>query len=235
MTPRVFVPPPCTPFITLEPRQSHHLVRVLRLRSGDTLEIFDGSGRVWRARVREADPNACAIERGSLVCEEARPSPQLHLAPALLRSDPMDRLLRQATELGADQIWPLITARTQIARSRANAHHDHWRRIVIGACEQSRRAHLPELHDARTFEEMAGAVEPRQALLLHPQAEPLHRQLRRQPTTVLVGPEGGWTDEEVTRARNRGIGVFSLGSNILRAETAPLAALAAIRHSWGWR
>ena len=235
MTPRVFVPPPCTQSVVLDPRQSHHLVRVLRIRAGETVEVFDGTGRVWRAIVSKAGADACTVERGSLACEEAPPEPQIHLAAALLRSDPMDRLLRQATELGASRFWPLTTERTQMARNRAEARYDHWRRVIIGACEQSRRAHLPGLNGILRFDEFIGAVEPRQALLLHPEAQSLHRQLQPRQTTVLVGPEGGWTDNEVGRARDRGIEAFSLGSGILRAETAPLAAIAAIRHAWGWR
>ena len=235
MTPRVFVTPPCTPSVTLDARQSHHLVRVLRIRAGEAVEVFDGTGQVWRAIVSKAGPDACTIERGSLVCEAAPPDPQIHLAMALLRSDPMDRLLRQATEVGASRFWPLITERTQMARNRAEARYGHWRRVIIGACEQSRRAHLPGLNDILRFDEFIGAVEPRQTLLLHPEAQPLHQQLQPRLTTVLVGPEGGWTDNEVGRARDRGIEAFSLGPGILRAETAPLAAIAAIRHSWGWR
>ena len=235
MTPRVFVAPPCDPVIALDPRRSHHLVRVLRIRTGEAVEVFDGKGRVWHATVVQAGPDACAIERGSLICEEEPPAPEIHLAAALLRSGPMDRLLRQATELGADQFWPLTTARTQTARIRAETRYDHWRRIIVGACEQSRRAYLPRLNDTRSLDEFIGTPASRQALLLHPEAQPLHRQLPSRDTTVLVGPEGGWTDAELGHARDGGIEAFSLGRRILRAETAPLAAIAAIRHSWDWR
>ena len=235
MTPRIFVAPPCGPFIALDSRRSHHLVRVLRIRKGEAVQVFDGEGRVWDATVVQAGAGACAIERGALLCEEEPPAPEIHLAPALLGSDPMDRLLRQATELGADQFWPLTTARTQTARTRAESRYDHWRRIIVGACEQSRRAYLPRLNDTRTFDEFIGALDSRQALLLHPQAPPLHRQLPSRDTTVVVGPEGGWTDAELGRAGDRGIEAFSLGRRILRAETVPVAAIAAIRHSWDWR
>ena len=235
MTPRVFVEPPCGSVITLDTRQSHHLVRVLRIRSGAAVELFDGTGRVWQATVSQASRDACRIERGAPVAEEAPAAFEIHLAPALLRSDAMDRLLRQATELGAHQFWPLETARTGTVRKRARARFGHWHRIVVGACEQSRRAYLPRLNEIRRFDEFIGSVDPRQTLLLHPAAQPLHRQLPLESTTVLVGPEGGWTNDELARARDRGIEACSMGPGILRAETAPLAALAAIRHSWGWR
>ena len=235
MTPRVFVPPTRTPSITLDARRSHHLVRVLRIREGQAVEIFDGTGTVWRALVRDAAPDACVIERGAPACEETPPHPEIHLAPALLRNDSMDRLLRQATELGADQFWPLTSERTQVTQARAQARHDHWRRIIVGACEQSRRPYLPRLNDPRRFADFVAAVQTRQTLLLHPRAQRQRRQLPALDTTVLIGPEGGWTDDELALARHRGIEAVSLGTGILRAETAPLAAIAALRHSWGWR
>jgi len=204
------------------------------MRVGDAVELFDGRGRVWQANVSQAAPDACVIERGSLIGEEEPPAPELRLAQAVLKSGAMDRLLRQATELGANQFWPLTTARTQVNRARASARSGHWRQIVVSACEQSQRAHLPRLNETMPVEEFFDTVDPPEALLLHPNARPLQRQLPVRPTTVLVGPEGGWTDDELAQARHRGIEPFSLGRGILRAETAPLAAISAIRHAWGW-
>lgn len=234
MTPRVYVEPPCPVSFTLDARQSHHLVRVLRVGNGSSLEIFDGSGRVWQATVAAARANACGIERGSLISQQPPSVPAVHLAQALLKNDAMDRLLRQATELGIAQIWPLWSARTQRAQSRANTRHDHWQRVIVGACEQSRRPHLPILHDARSGADFIESADPERTLMLHPGAPTLPRNLKRNQTTILVGPEGGWSDGEVSEANTRGIAIFSLGTLVLRAETAPLAALAAIRHSWGW-
>ncbi len=234
MTPRLFVEDPGAHPVFLSDRQSHHLVRVLRARTGDSVEIFDGSGRVWQARVIDANTGACALAPGALITEDAAPHPELHLAQALLKNDAMDRLLRQATELGVAAIWPLAAARTKAPERRAQARYGHWRRIVIGACEQSRRAHLPDIHPTRTFNDFIKTANPTRTLLLHPQGPTLPLRLAKQQTTVLVGPESGWTETELRLARMRGLGIFSLGAPVLRAETAPLAALAAIRHGWGW-
>ena len=221
--------------MTLDPRQSHHLVRVLRIRKGDGLEIFDGTGRVWSAEVTRAEFNACTIERGHLVALATPPSPEIHLAPALLKSDAMDRLVRQATELGVAHIWPLASARSQVGGRRAAARYGHWQRIVVSACEQSRRAHLTHIHGVRDFAEFVNQADPGETLLLHPGREALPRNLPHERTMVLVGPEGGWTDGELSRAESLGIRAFGLGDLVLRAETAPLAAAAAIRHASGWR
>ena len=235
MTPRLYVDDPSPNPIVLDARQSHHLVRVLRARAGDCVEVFDGTGRVWRARVVDANTGACAVSRAELIAEHTAPSPELHLAQALLKSDAMDRLLRQAIELGVSAIWPLATARTKLPASRALARYAHWRRIVVGACEQSRRAHLPRIHDVQSFGDFIEVASPQQTLLLHPRGPALPATLPTRQTTILVGPESGWTEAELEQARARGIAVNSLGASILRAETAPLAALAAIRHSWGWQ
>ena len=220
--------------MTLDARQSHHLVRVLRVRNGDALEIFDGSGQVWRAHVARADTNACAITRDSLISDTAPPAPEIHLAQALLKNDAMDRLIRQATELGVAHIRPIASARSQFAATRATGRNDHWRRIIIGACEQSRRPCLPCLHDTQRFTGFIDRANPARTLMLHPGAPPLPRKLQFEHTTVLVGPEGGWSDDEVNYAKALSIRAVGLGAFVLRAETAPLAAIAAIRHSWNW-
>ena len=234
MTPRLYVQTPCEAATILDARQSHHLVRVLRVRNGDAVEIFDGSGKVWRARVARADTSACAVDRGSLIGETAPPSPEIHLAAALLKNDAMDRLIRHSTELGVAHIRPVSTARTQSTGVRSQGRHEHWQRIVIGACEQSRRPHLPCLHRPQRLADFIDAADPARTLLLHPHAPALPQALPMEKTTLLVGPEGGWSDNELGLAQARGIKAFALGAFVLRAETAPLAALAAIRHSWGW-
>ena len=234
MTPRLFVEDPTPNPVILSDRQSHHLVRVLRARAGDNVEIFDGGGRIWRARIVDANTGACAIAPGKLVAEGSAPRPELHLAQALLKNDAMDRVLRQATELGVSAIWPLATARGNAAEDRARARRGHWRRILISACEQSRRAHLPRIRDIQPFSEFVETADAEHTLLLHPRGPVLPLRPAKQQTTILVGPESGWTEAELGLAQARGLGVFSLGAPILRAETAPLAALAAIRHAWGW-
>lgn len=221
--------------MTLDARQSHHLMRVLRLRTGDGIELCDGQGQVWSARVSALAPGACRIERGALLSAARPPAPELHLAPAVLKGGAMDRLLRQATELGVARIWPLVSARVQGDARRAQARQVHWRKVIAGACEQSRRVWQPRLEAARSFADFIAGASAGQRLLLHPGSEALPRNLPLADTALLIGPEGGWMDAEVRRAEQAGFRKFGLGAAILRAETAPLAVLAAIRHSWGWK
>ena len=234
-TPRVYLAESTPPRALLGVAASHHLVRVRRVRRGDPVEVFDGKGRVWSAVVEDANANGCALKLGPLIGETAPPAVRIELAVALIKGEAMDRMLRAATELGVDGITPLVSERSQVSGERAAGRHGHWRRIVISAAEQCRRAHLPELRPAQGFDEFLDQSEPADCLLLRPRAPVLPMSLPRRRHTLLIGPEGGWTEAEIGRTERLNIRAFGLGEFILRAETAPLAALAALRHSWGWR
>lgn len=233
--PRVHLAKPVQPGAVLSAAASHHLVRVRRLRRGDSVEVFDGAGRVWSAVVDDASAQACALKVGPLLSETAPPEVRIELAVALIKGDAMDRMLRAATELSVDGIRPLLSGRSQVGRERADSRREHWRRVLIGAAEQCRRAHLPQLHPVQGFDDFLDQSDPADCLLLRPGAPALPRRLPHRSSTLLIGPEGGWTDAEVKRSEQLGMRAFSLGNLILRAETAPLAALAALRHAWGWR
>ena len=233
--PRVYLAKSAQLNAVLSAAASHHLVRVRRLRLGDPVEVFDGEGRVRSAVVDDASAQACALQVGPLLSETAPPTVRIELAVALIKGDAMDRLLRAATELGVDDIRPLLSGRSQLGRERADGRREHWRRILISAAEQCRRDHLPQLHPAQGFDDFLDQSDPAECLLLRPGAPPLPMRLPHRSSTLLIGPEGGWTDAEVKRTEQLGIRAFSLGNLILRAETAPLAALAALRHAWAWR
>lgn len=233
--PRVYLAAPSQHNAVLNGAASHHLVRVRRLRRGAPVEVFDGQGRVWSAVIDDASAQACALKIGPLLSESAPPAVRIELAVAVIKGNAMDRMLRAATELGVDGIRPLLSERGQVGRERVASRHEHWRRILIGAAEQCRRTHLPELHPAQAFNEFLDQTGPADCLLLRPGAPALPMRLPHRSTTLLIGPEGGWTDVEVKRSEQLDIRAFSLGNLILRAETAPLAALAALRHAWGWR
>ncbi len=190
---------------------------------------------MWSAVIDDASAQACALRIGPLLSETAPPTVRIGLAVALVKGDAMDRVLRAATELGVDDIRPLLGGRSQVGRERADGRREHWRRILASAAEQCRRAHLPRLHPMQGFDDFLDQSDPADCLLLRPGAPPLPMRLPRRSSILLIGPEGGWTDAEAKRAERLDIRAFSLGSLILRAETAPLAALAALRHAWGWR
>jgi 16S rRNA (uracil1498-N3)-methyltransferase len=146
----------------------------------------------------------------------------------------MDRLLQKATELGVDEIWLLTSEFAQVGWARANTRMTHWHKILVRAAEQSRRAYLPKLHSAVPVEQFLRTETTSTLILLQPGSPPLPRDLVAQETTLIVGPEGGWAPSELDAAASRGIALHGLGNLTMRAETAPMVALAAIQHAWGW-
>lgn len=181
------------------------------------------------------------LQLGDLLRTAPPPEPRLHLVQGLLKGDAMDRLLQKATELGVTDIWPVDAARSNVPRAsgrdavRHEHRRQHWHGILVSALEQSGRLWLPELHPTRDLAAVLQDAPCERLLLLQPGAPPLPLQLPREPLALLIGPEGGWDERELALAVDTGATTCGLGELILRAETAPLAALAAIRHGWGWR
>ena len=234
MLPRFYLPPPIEQPIVLDGARSHHLVRVLRAQSGDQIEVFDGEGREWSAFIKDADAKACRLELLSLTGRATGTQPALNLAQAIIKGDAMDRLLQKATELGVAAVWLLTSEFTQVSAKRAEARMAHWQKVLISAAEQSRRLSLPRLHPPTAIEQFLESHNAPTRILLQPGSAPLPRDLARQETTLIVGPEGGWAPSELDAAALTDVALHSMGNLTLRAETAPLAALAAVQHAWGW-
>jgi len=186
-----------------------HLQRVLRLRAGEDLTVSDAAGR-WRM-CRFADP----LEPVGKIVESERPSPLVTVALALTKGERLDWAVQKLTELGVDRIFPLVAARSVVRwdAARAGPHVERLRRIARQAAMQSRRTWLPAVHDLQSFAEVAAT--PGAAL-----AEPDGAPPSLERPVVLVGPEGGWSEEEAAAALPR----VGLGPTVLRAETAAVAA-----------
>jgi 16S rRNA (uracil1498-N3)-methyltransferase len=195
---------------TADDAVAHHLRRVLRLREGEPVTATDGRGR-WRAcRVR-----AGALEPDGPVESVAAPSSPLTVAAAVPKGDRAERLVRQCTEVGVDRIV-LLTAERSVVRwddERAARHGERLRRVAAEAAMQSRRVWLPEL---------AGPVAALSVLPAAAVAEPGGHPLGPADTTVAIGPEGGWSEDELAVAAAR----VGLGPNVLRVETAAVVAAA---------
>lgn len=194
----------------LAAEDAHHLTRVLRLRDGDPLVLCDGAGR-WRpGRLVRGS----AVPDGDVVVE-ARPSPPVTVAVALTKGERPEVAVQKLSELGVDRVVPFEAARS-VARwdgDRAARHVERLRKVAREAAMQSRRAFLPEVGELATFEAVAAL--PGAAL-----ADRAGRPPSLLWPALLVGPEGGWTDEE----RGAGLPAVGLGPQVLRAETAAMAA-----------
>ncbi|MCW5982173.1 MAG: 16S rRNA (uracil(1498)-N(3))-methyltransferase [Bryobacteraceae bacterium] len=209
--------------------QAHHLTRVLRVVPGQTYEISDNR-RVYLSRVEEARKERVVFRVGEELPENS-PLISVSLLVSLIKFERLELIFEKATELGVERIAPVIAARSEKGLDRAAGKRmERWRRVVLEASQQSRRAKLPELAPPARFRDAIGADAPRKYRLEESAGAPalagnLHGT---SPAALLVGPEGGWTDAEREQAEEAGWTAVSLGPQILRTETAAIAAIALI-------
>ncbi|BAO45490.1 16S rRNA (uracil(1498)-N(3))-methyltransferase [Thiolapillus brandeum] len=214
-----------------------HLVQVLRMQAGQEIVLFNGEDGIdYRAVLTEADRRRARARILSAGNPEPTPKLQIHLALGLSRGERMDLALQKAVELGAASIAPLITDRVQrkLSPERLEKRIRHWRKIIISACEQSGRCRLPRLHQPQTLTDWLRDP-PEKPLLLDPAAQYCLKELPPPDNELglLIGPEGGFSDQERELALQAGCTGVRLGPRVLRTETAPLAAIAAIQALWG--
>ncbi len=223
--------------LTLEKEPSRHIAKALRMRVGDALCLFDGSGR-------EGHGEIAAVERDSVqvridhVSDVDRESPlAVTLTISLSRGDRVDTIVQKATELGVNTILPFISERTgvRLEPARLAKKRDHWQKIAISACEQCGRNVIPEVHSVTSFTEVLNQARelPGLRLLLQPTGEAKPLPSHCESLCLLIGPEGGFSDPEVQAAVDAGFASLQLGPRILRTETAPLAAIAIAQARWG--
>jgi len=215
--------------------QARHLRDVLRLRSGDVVEIFDGEGGGYAGEVelRGSEVLVCRLQSlGSLV-----PKDSLILAAALIKSAKFEWMLQKVTELGVSEIIPLKTRRSEVRLpgNRLKQRLERWGRIVKEAAKQCGRFDAPRLREPAEFSEFLSRTEfsGYTKLLFHEDAVELWQPDKcglAGETILCVGPEGGWEGGEIEQAERAGFRMFSLGPRTLRAETAAIAAVAIAGH-----
>ena len=220
----VFVADPEHP--ELSPEDRHHLLKVLRLRAGEIVTVSDGAGR-WRW-CRFGGGAGASLEPVGDVEADPRPAPPVGVGFALTKGSKPELAVQKLTELGVDVIVPFVAERSVVrwTDEQAGAHVDRWRRIAREAAMQCRRVWLPEIAPVTTFADLV--ARPGTALAAPDGIAPSPAAHR----VVLVGPEGGWSEDELEAAATYGCARVRLGPHVLRAETAAIAAgilLAAVR------
>ena len=238
--PRFHLPPGHWPEgeLTLSGDEAHHCARVLRRQVGDGIEIFDGAGRVVRARLTAVGRDRVTASVTEALPVPVRP-PAVHLLPALIKTEPFEWLLEKAVELGAASVQPVLTARTvvQPGGDQLDKKMARWRRHMLEAAKQCHTPFLPQLEAPRPFAEVVASA-PAAALKILPSLAESSRTLHgigadATEAWVVIGPEGDFTPAEEELARDRGFLPVTLGPFILRAETASLAALTLLAHEMG--
>jgi 16S rRNA (uracil1498-N3)-methyltransferase len=203
---------------------AHHVLRVLRLREGDALTLFDGSGGEWDGVLLSRSQ----VELKSWRDVERESPLRITLVQGVSSGERMDLTVQKAVELGVAAIQPVLTRKSvvRLEGSRADARVDHWRRIAVAACEQCGRNRVPEIRPLLSLE----SYQPADAglrLLLSPGGKSL-RQFADEQATLAAGPEAGFAPEEEAALEGAGFTKVAHGPRILRTETAALAALAAL-------
>lgn len=235
---RLFVDAPLSPGleIPLPDDAARHALRVLRLKAGDHVTLFNGDGREYPALLSAADPRAA---RAGIEGVESplRESPlHLTLVQALARGEKMDWIIQKATELGAARIAPIVGERSEVKldATRGEKRLDHWRAIAIAACGQCGRNVIPHIDAPVTLEAWLAGETPMESgsrWVLHPDGTTSLRNPGPLPVNMAlaVGPEGGFGDNDLAALRLAGYRELRLGPRTLRTETAGIAALAALQ------
>lgn len=224
---------------TLDEAESRHAMNVLRLREGDPVSVFNGRGTEIHARITTLNKRQTLLETEQVITKPPAPA-RLILAQAIPKGKNLDLVLQKATELGAADIFPLITERTVARPDAAEAadKQEKWQRVAIEACKQCGQNYLPRVHAPMSLSQFLQdlpATELPLIAALDDTARPLHDILAGMPrrpvsALILIGPEGDFTPAEVLAAKATGCQPLSLGPIILRTETAAVYAMSVLGH-----
>lgn len=244
MIPRIYHPSPlqAQQIIDLPESASRH-IQVLRLQPGDEVCVFGIANQEWRCQITQMGRKIVQIQAQDFVVVDLENQRAVHLWVGLTANERMDYLIEKATELGASSVTPIAADRSvlKLSGDRAEKRLAHWQGIAIAACEQSGRNTVTTIHAVQTLKQAIAQLAnytpetlPLQLILsLSPDGTTLKQASQseakpHQAVILLSGPEGGWTTSEEATARQAGFSAISLGPRVLRADTAPLAALATL-------
>ncbi len=223
--------------VSLDAQASHHLLRVLRLKVGDVIALFDGQGHEFLAEITAATKQHAHVFLKETLPTIPAPSLSIHLGQAISRGEKMDYTVQKAVELGVTTITPLFTERggVKLTTERLENKVSHWQQVAISACEQSGRSDLPIIASPQSLSAWLKLREESCKLILHPGHQ---KQLKNSSppngeVCLLIGCEGGFSAAEIAAAAESGFETITLGPRILRTETAAPAAITAVQCFWG--
>lgn len=222
--------------IQLEGPKAHYLSKVLRLKANASLILFNGDGFEYTSRITVIDKHNITLEIQEAVAAMAESPLHTILGLGLSRGERMDTAIQKSTELGVNEIVPLFTAFSEVKLQgdRLQKKIRHWQQVAISACEQSGRNRIPKIHLPMDYSSWCKSLECELKLIFEPNGDKaLPAQESPFQIALLVGPEGGFSEQETKHAKATGFHAVRLGPRILRTETAPIAALTALQLLWG--
>jgi 16S rRNA (uracil1498-N3)-methyltransferase len=242
MVPRLYVPSldACSRTVTLPEDEAVHLRRVLRVKAGQAVRLFDGRGGEVDARVTSADRAGVVVEVGEPVAAALEWPVRVTLAQAVLKGDKIDDVIRDAVMMGVAAIQPLLTARTEVPEAAFSRGRrvERWQRIAVASAKQCGRAVVPHVLAPCSLQAcLAAGLQGAALMLVEPAAAIPGEGAWPQAAipssaTLLVGPEGGWAEDEVALALEAGCFTLTLGSRTLRADAAAIVALSVMQYVW---
>lgn len=221
--------------VILPPEPSHHLAQVLRARVDEQIILFDGQGNSALAELKELSKRQVTVTITDIIREDRESNLNLHLYQAVSRGKKMDLTIQKSVELGVTEITPIISERcgVKLSDDRWEKRQQHWQGVIISACEQSGRAYLPRLNPILDIQAVAQEVKG-PSVTLAPTATTKLKDLQATASlNLLVGPEGGFSADEIKMLEQQGVQSINLGPRILRTETAALVAISIIQNLWG--
>ena len=245
MTHRFFVPAASRAGVRvrLPDSEAAHLTRTLRLRAGATIQVFDGQGHEFSGAIVTTDRTGTVVETLERVDSAPEPRVAITLAQAVLKGRKFDSVVRDAVMLGVSAVRPLITAHTDVADAalRGDSARQRWEKIAVASAKQSGRAVVPVVESPISFDRhLSDSGDGLRVILVEPPAGPACDRLDRltsgprpQHAMLTIGPEGGWSEDELSRARAEGWETLTLGSRTLRADVAPVVSVAVLLYIWG--
>jgi 16S rRNA (uracil1498-N3)-methyltransferase len=222
--------------IVLEEQASAHISRALRLPLDNPVRVFNGEGGEFLSRICAINKKSVSLLIESFQADNLSSCLTTHIAVGVSKGDKMDLIVQKSTELGVSHIYPIITERCDVKmpQERWQKKVDRWQEISISACEQSGRNSVPQVHQVQTFAQWLDSSASFTRCLFHPSGEVIFSAIETQHILGMAfGSEGGFSDTEIVLAKQSGCYITRLGSRVLRAETAPIAALAIAQAQWG--
>lgn len=225
--------------LQLDGEQARYLGRALRLRPGDTLTVFSAESGEFAATLSSIGKSRAELAVGAEIATATESPFKIHLVQGVSRGERMDVVVQKATELGVKRISPVLSeyAMVKLDGDRASKRREHWQKIAESACEQSGRIRPPLIDEPMPLKTWLGAKssEADVDLILQPNAKQAMSSLTSPKTKLclLIGPEGGFSNNEYEDAAVSGFKAVSLGPRILRTETAAIAAVAIAQSLWG--
>lgn len=221
--------------LALPEEAARHVAQVLRMRVGESLVLFNGEGGEYEAVIADADRKRVQVQIGPRRDLSREPKLRIVLAQCVSKGDRMDYSIQKAVELGVHRIVPLLSERSvvRVDAERWDKKLEHWRGVIVSACEQSGRTAIPVLDEVQKLDRWLSSAAVPLRLVLAPGGAALRSLTPADEVAMIVGPEGGLSDNEVRLAEQQGCTRIGLGPRVLRTETAGVAAMAALQTLWG--